>query len=424
MNGLVAQPAWLDRPRPAVMSRDAVRLHHVIEWTLYGFAFSIPLEYPDRTSPLEVHTITGFLLVTVALLQPRITLRRPPTAFWWMAAYLWVYGMATLFAVHSGEALWSMSQLALAAGVFWISANLLRNGFVARNTLLSFLAGCLLVAGLNAAGIATKNVGEADEVRQVVFGQNANLLGVNMALALVCVAGLTIGRERPVLTTTWAGAASLVLGYSLLLTGSRAAVAALAGGLIALAARAANVKVFAKTLGVVVLAGLAVSAAVVSSESMRHRYGKTFEGGSLSGREKIYPIAWEMVREHPVFGWGPIDNNYELGGRTATFHIGALAGAEIPSPTKDFHNLFLDTLTATGAAGLVPLLICLVLCIRNGWRARSSPEGTLPLALTVTVLLAAMSANWSASKQTWLIVGYAAASASVATSRRIPRREI
>jgi O-antigen ligase len=175
--------------------------------------------------------------------------------------------------------------------------------------------------------------------------------------------------------------------------------------------RSGSVRTVAKHLTVTALVGIALIVATYRSDSMMSRYQKTVETGSLSGREQIYPTAWEMVRERPIVGWGPIDNTYELGQRVAGFTIGEHNAAGVAAkPYKDTHNLTLDVLTSTGIVGATPLFLCIASCIGAAWTARRGPRGTTPLSLVTVVLMLSMDANWSASKQGWLMLSYAAAS--------------
>ena len=52
----------------------------------------------------------------------------------------------------------------------------------------------------------------------------------------------------------------------------------------------------------------------------------------------------------------------------------------------------------------------------GAWKARAGYHGTTPLALVTVVLVLSMDANWSASKQGWVLLAYAAASGQLSTS--------
>ena len=124
------------------------------------------------------------------------------------------------------------------------------------------------------------------------------------------------------------------------------------------------------------------------------------EGGSLAGRERIYPALLAMVKERPVLGFGPVNNKYELGIRLD----------ERRFRRRDAHNLVLEVLSSTGLAGAIPFLVAVGLCVTAAWRARRSGHVTLPLAMAAAVLTANMSGNWIVSKLLWLVLAYAVAS--------------
>lgn len=138
--------------------------------------------------------------------------------------------------------------------------------------------------------------------------------------------------------------------------------------------------------------------------SMWNRYKATFETGSLSVREEIFPDAWHMFLERPLLGWGPVNNSYELAVRTAE------EGRE--NLQRDTHNLWLEVLTATGLLGAVPFFAGVWLCARAAWKARVMTFGVLPLVLTITLLVLNLSMNWILAKQAWLVFAFALASSS------------
>ena len=141
------------------------------------------------------------------------------------------------------------------------------------------------------------------------------------------------------------------------------------------------------------------------------RYEKTFETGSMSGREEIYPEAWRLFRERPLIGWGPIDTQYQLAMRTAGFTIGEHnADGLSASQSREMHNLLLEILASMGIVGGLPLLVCLAVSIAAAWNARAGPRGTAPFTLLAVALVLSMGINWSASKQLWFILAYATAS--------------
>jgi O-antigen ligase len=417
------------RPMPGEDSRlirqrvspHVVAVHPGALWAFCLFLFSIPLEYPDRSIPLEVHTITASLFLAVSLVQPRLVLRRPAPPFWALVAFLWLYLAHGLFTDHFGEAAKLFFNFLLVAFVFWFGGNLLRIPEVARKALWSFVLGCAVVGWMNVLGIFTRVVETDQTIRRIVFGQDANLLGGNMAIGLVALMALTFGSETRLFSrqTMLGGIVAFPLAKCLMLAGSRGAILAVAAGVIAYMFQTSDVKSFRRNALVALLAAAALGVVIYRSDSMLKRYQRTLSTGSMSGREEIYPQAWAMFAEKPWFGWGPIDSTYELGQRTAGFSIGSHnAQGRTANLNKDTHNLVLDILTSMGLVGGAPLFICLLACTGAAWSARGGVHGTGPLALVTVVLLLSMDANWSASKQGWIVMAYAAVSARATSGLR------
>ena len=150
------------------------------------------------------------------------------------------------------------------------------------------------------------------------------------------------------------------------------------------------------------------------SPIMRERFEKA-EEGNLAGREEIFPAAWEMFRQQPLLGWGPISNRYELNSR--------LRRPQDDS-TRDTHNLVLELLTATGLVGAVFFFVGFGLCVASAWRARRGSQGILPLAMLAAVLAGNMSGNYLVYMPYWLVLAYALASASLIPAPRRPGRPV
>jgi O-antigen ligase len=120
------------------------------------------------------------------------------------------------------------------------------------------------------------------------------------------------------------------------------------------------------------------------------RFLLSSEGGQLSsmtGRDRIWVIAWEEWQRHPIWGWGLQiwDDNYRraIGMANAT-HA---------------HNQLMDTLSRSGLVGATALTLYLgVLCVLSLRCARAS-QG-LSLALLLALLLRA------GSEVPLLLIGY------------------
>ncbi len=403
-----AEPPVVARVVRATGSVPADRVATVVRWAFYLFVFSIPLEDPQRSIPLEVHTITGALFLLAALLQPRLCFRRPPATVYWFFGFLWIYAALGMFSLHAAETAKLFFNFLLVGLICWAASNVLRSEGIARRAFVGFIIAAAIVGILQRFEIATSEV----EGRVVVFGQDANLLGANMALALLMLLGLAYGRDRvPMRVHVVAGVVGLLLLRTLFYTASRGASFAFVIGLVMFAFRGGSVRKVAKHVAIAVVAAIVVTLGAYRNESLLKRYQETVSEGDLSGREEIYPEAMEMFRERPIFGWGPVNHNYELGMRTSGFQIGARnADGVAVHDARDTHDLVLDILTSVGLVGAFPFFMAIATALWCAWRVRAGPRATLPLALAVCALVVGLSINVSASKQLWLVMAYAVAS--------------
>ena len=364
---------------------------------------SIPFEYPDRSIPLEIPTLTGAIFLLLSLLHPRKCYGRLPAAVLWFAGYLLVYLAALLVSgEHAGEAVSEFIVVLQGVLVLLAAGNLMRDERVATRALLAFVVACSARASLPFLGFArTTNAVWTGGERVSALGQNANSAAMILAAGMVALIGLAYGhRNKTVVGMALAAALGALLGFAVLETGSRGGLLALLGGVLVFATAADTFRARIRN-GAIAL--LAISLLVVGAFQlplMKNRWEDSVLHGNLAGREQLYPALWTMFLERPVLGWGPVTNTYEL----------ALRIGERDRPLRAAHNIILELLTATGIAGAIPFLAGAWLCVRNAWRARRSPHGALPLALFCSVLISNMSGDWIASKLIWVVLAYAMAS--------------
>lgn len=107
------------------------------------------------------------------------------------------------------------------------------------------------------------------------------------------------------------------------------------------------------------------------------RFLSTPEGAqlaSLTGRDRIWAIAWEEWAQHPVFGYGP-----QLWGEAYRKAIGM-------SHATHAHNQFMDTLSRAGAVGATALVLyALVLLVLSLRHARATAGLSVALFLSLAL---------------------------------------
>ena len=414
-------------PAAAAVPATTPEIHTLVRWAFYLFVFSIPFELPKSPFPIELPAVTCSLFLASTILQPGACYRRMPVAMWWFGGYLFV---STLSWVLTGGqyTVETRNLLLMLLQVIWLSwaaANVLRDDRVARSALAVLVAACALRAGIQILGIGTvMSSARAAPARVTSLGQNADFIAGIWAVGLLVALDFAFERApRAFRHRALLVGAMLLMGYTMMQTGSRGALVALGAGLMVfLAGRAAaGIRLQDVVWGSVALGALATL--VLTSATMRHRFALSSEG-NLAGRERIYPELVTMYLERPVLGWGPIANKYELASRLheadrwqrIARREGLITemGRDPRWLRRDAHNVFLEALTSAGTLGFVTLAGGMFFCFIGAWRARRGTRGWLPLAVFTLVLLFNQSENRVTGKIEWLILAYALASAPVA----------
>ncbi|HEV8176868.1 MAG TPA: O-antigen ligase family protein [Gemmatimonadales bacterium] len=376
----------------------------VLQGGLYLLVASIPFEYPERTIPLEIPTLTGAVFLLVTLLYPKRCYGRLPAAALWFGAYVVIMLLCILLGQRerAAEALTDYVVLLQGVIVFLAAGNLMRDERVARRALVTLVAACSIRAALPLLGFGrtTSAVWTGGE-RISALGQNANSAAMILAAGLVALIGLILMHRRKTFTgLVFAGGLGILMGTAILETGSRGGLASLLGGVMVLALAADTWRQRLRNGAIALLAISLLTFAALQLPVMKNRLRDAATTGNLAGREQLFPALWNMFLEKPVLGWGPVTNNYELALRVGTRDRGSRAA----------HNLILELLSAGGLVLTITFSIGAWLSAQGAWRARRGDHGVLPLALLCSLFLANMSGEWGASKLLWLVLAYAVVS--------------
>jgi O-antigen ligase len=376
----------------------------LVQAGLYLLVASIPFEYPERSIPLEIPTLTGAVFLLTTLFHPRACYTRVPAAVLWFAAYLVVFlvSLAASGGEYVPEALAEFIVVLQGVLVLLAAGSLMQDEKVARRAMVTLVIACAVRAALPLLGFAktSATVWTGGE-RVSALGQNANNAAMILAAGLVALIGLTfVRRNRSRVRFLITGLLGALLGLAVLETGSRGGLASLLGGMLVFALAAGSVRLLLRNGAIAVLAISLLTFATFRLPVMKNRLEDSMKTGNMAGREQLYPALWTMFLERPILGWGPVTNTYELAQR-----IG-----ERERTHRAAHNIVLELLTATGLVGAIPFLIGAWLCVRGAWRARRGEHGVLPLALFASLFIANMSGDWIASKIVWVVLAYALAS--------------
>lgn len=389
---------------PAAIAAPTSRVNPFVRGALLLFVMSIPFEMPDRTFPIEIPRLFALIFLVTTLFNLRACYRTIPAALIWFALHLWILGIAAVLSgvVHIESVLKHFVTLAMLMMLMWTVSNALQDARVVRSIFMGFIIACTVRAGLQVLQIGVHKIqvwtgGE----RITVLGQNTNMSAMILSAGFITVVGLSaapatwLPKIRPF---TWPLAA--LMAWATIQTGSRGGLLCISAGLLVMLFSGRTVKARIRNAVFVLIAMAALGFAASNSALMRGRLQLAAQQGNLAGREKIYPALIAMFKERPFTGWGPIENQYEIGSRINERRL----------RSRDAHNLLGELLTTSGMLGALPFLVGLGLCIRGAFRARHGALGFLPLALLASVLTGCISGTWLVSNILWLAlaVGIAA----------------
>jgi len=365
---------------------------------------------------LAVAKLAGVAFLLVALLQPRLTLRRPHAAVWWFVAYLMV---ATIASVPVAQLVPGVVFLRLATVVqllltAWVTANIVRDADAAALGLKAFAVSCIVVDVLMILGIGRTQMETARGTRYSFAGGNANSVGTTLSLGLLASVGLAyVSQLTSRLSKRGVPLMALLTVPVVMYTGSRGAVLAIIGGLLVIGSQTASFTKRFRNVFVIAFLGALVYYGVSNVSISRARWEDIVYRRDTSRRAAIYRSAMQMAAEKPILGWGFEANMREMARRVpdAAENVGNVG-------LLDTHNLLLHVLTESGLLGLVPFLVGLWLCIVAAFRARNSVHGLIPLILLAAVLFATTTSNWMWRSPLWFILGYALGAGTAVPIRR------
>jgi len=182
--------------------------------------------------------------------------------------------------------------------------------------------------------------------------------------------------------------ATATLGFMVLISGSRGALAAT---LVAIAALILQGKRTKGTLGLavaMVAIGCGVALGVIGVPEVVERYLRVENLEVLGGRRETWPVVWAALGERPFsgYGFGTEEYIFEYVGASFSMHSGAMV-----------HNSYLGFALQVGLLGALLLFLPLVYVAGTGAREgmASSDQRTAALVASVmAALVIAMTESW------------------------------
>src|SRR5439155_3107260 len=401
-------------PGPALGSAPPVRpgvttalatpaINPIVRWAFALLVFSIPFEFPERSFPIEIPTITAAVFLLTTPLALRACYARRPAALVWFLLYLYAFAVSAVWnarhaaatdvnnANYGAEVTKLFALLLQAVLVFWAAYNLFQSPRIARLTVVVLALAGTIRALLPVVGIArtthaiwgggrarhrprAERQQQCHDPRRGVRGAARAPVRCRATAAAPALAGRADPRPaRP-----------LRRGHGL---ARRDRGAGCGAAPLHVQRRAHPVAGSAQRRhrGARDRAGHLRSVPIGRGTAPLHRIGR--RRIARRTRADLSECTADVPRSS-AHRLGPVNNKYELGLRLN----------ERIFRRRDAHNLVLEVLSSTGLAGTIPFLAGLGLCCVGAWRARRGPHGILPLALLLVVVAANMSGNWIASK--------------------------
>ena len=324
--------------------------------------------------------------------------------------------------------LWAESPIAGAGSVVRYSLNVLLFLIVftaasTRSRALAVIVAFVAAATLSAIfGLVTP--AQFDEGEGLTrFGGSVgepNEFAALVGAALMLAAALAAAAVRaPALRLAAIGSAGLCTA-TMFLSLSRAALVALASGLLVAVAVAGRYRGAAAVVAVVIGVSGVTYFAVLAPPESRERVTYA-EGGS--GRTDIWTVGWRMVEDEPLRGIGA--GNFQTTSVHYLLEPGAIERDEfIVDQPKVAHNIYLQVLAELGVVGLALFLailgFSLVCALKAAKRFNAAGDGQMAIISRglVVALVALLAADFFASeqhsKQLWLLLGLAPSLLAVA----------
>lgn len=378
------------------------------------FTLAISLEYvPGLEGGVALAKPAGAVLTAawaaelIARRDTRLLYRdRPVVAAAAIGLVVWALA-SSLWAVDSGIAVSSAVRLAQGIVLLFVVYSALRAFRDVRLVLGAYVVGALLAM---LAGLVS---GPPGSVRLAGGVGNPNeLAAVLVPAAMICAFAL-FAEKRPLVR--WAtGVTLLVLLLGLFMTGSRGGLVGMAVALTAavLLAGPARMTIVAATL-VILGAGVAYYTTLAPSSQVDRLLSARADRGT--GREDIWTVALQVVRDKPLHGAGA--GNFTVVAPTyAAGDINITRVDFVVDQPKVVHNTYLEILAELGVIGAVLFGLVVVGAIGRAFeairRARACPwELQLQVRGFTAGLLGILSVYIFGSreyeKQLWLLLAIA-----------------
>jgi O-antigen ligase len=361
---------------------------------LCAVVFCIPWEemavLPGARTLIFDISVVAITLAAYAVLRRK--LKMPPLALALLALFILRSYFSALWANDAEAALKGSVTLTSLLGLTWMIFEFGREEDRALWIMRAYLLGCCVALATMAAAFLQGRPPalSAEDARIQGGGLNANDIAAILALAVPMSVYLADARStrkwaKPL---HWLFVPAAVLGV--FLTGSRAGMIALSGGMLLLAFPMA----FRRPKTVFALA-LAVGASGVMiprivPENVLARLTEGTQAGTFQIRLRLWQAGLDYFMDHPLLGCGTWNFKDTVASRVAEQFVA--------------HNTFISVLAEGGLLGFSLMAAFWFLLARMIMRLKSD-ERILWLTVGAVWTLCVMTLSWETNKSTWLLYG-------------------
>jgi O-antigen ligase len=364
---------------------------------LFIFFFSINFEVWDPTGSgyLSISKITGFLYFVTLVPQLQLFLKtRELRGFmnplWLFFLLLTVMNIINVNFISSNVFDFSIFQN-LILFILLYNHNK-QEPKILEMAMLAYGIGSIFFGLLYYMGIGVE---ASTDGRIQMFGDNENVIGVRMCISIIYLAYFILQNPLNINLKRFYILIGFPLMFLLLVaTGSRVAFLSFAASFITATALLKTKRLYFKLLFVLIgiIIGVYLWSYISASGTLYDRLLRSVNSEDLSDRDIIWNSILPLIKSNPILGVGT--TGYELYCYT-TF-------GRFVSP----HNVILEILCYTGAAGLLIYLFFLFKIIRKSYLGYKATGIIVELLLLIPILGTILSAQILLLKIGWVLYAY------------------
>ena len=276
--------------------------------------------------------------------------------------------------------------------MFWFLLNHSRqDNRVFNNGLLWFSVSSFIMGVLFYFNIGV----EYKDMRVMLFGENANNIGVKMAVGLLFLLNYCLNHsdDRPIYRP-WLLIMAVPMLLLLFATASRVSVLVISLGMIIFVLLRKTKKKSTKLLwlivGVVILLyGLKI---MLQQEVLMARMEETLTEGNIAGRDYIWEKYFDLFISHPILGVG--------------FTGAHKYSIEVFGQTLSPHNVLLEVAVYSGIVGLACFVRFLIFVFYDSWLYYKKKNILGPMVTNMAIVGMIVSGQALGVKLFWVIAAY------------------